>query len=77
MITSHGQRSITGIEIGLDSQNITQKQLEAIPGIGKKAAWKLISERAKIASKGHTLDLDRWFEQASIPWQEFYDNILR
>ena len=39
-ITGHGARSITGVEVGLDPLTVTEKQLEAIPGIGKKSAWK-------------------------------------
>ena len=51
LVTNHGKRSITGIEVGLDINEVTQKQLEALPGIGEKTAWKLISERAKIIRK--------------------------
>jgi len=29
--------------------SVTQAQLEAIPGIGSKAAWRIISSRAKAA----------------------------
>ena len=31
MVTGHGARSITGIEIGLDWRTATEKQLAAIP----------------------------------------------
>ena len=47
IVTGHGARSITGVEINMDHDVITQKQLEAIPGIGEKSAWKLISQRVK------------------------------
>ncbi len=47
IVTGHGARSITAVESGLSLDRVTQKQLQAIPGIGEKAAWRLISERAK------------------------------
>ena len=60
MITGHGARSITGVEVGLSMQTITQKQLEAIPGIGKKTAWNLISSRAQATAKGRTMSKEAW-----------------
>ena len=66
MITGHGARSITGVEIGLDINSVTEKQLEAIPGIGKKAAWNLISARARLKRKETTPSLERIFETAKI-----------
>ncbi len=47
MITGHGKRSITGVELGLDVNTATQHQLQAIPGIGSKGAWRLLSARAR------------------------------
>lgn len=44
-------RSISGVESGLSINTATQAQLEAIPGIGSKAAWRIISARAKAARK--------------------------
>ena len=52
IVTGHGFRSITGVEIGLDPLNVTKAQLKAIPGIGEKRAWKMISERAHAKGKG-------------------------
>ena len=72
VITGHGARSITGVEIHLDHQTMTQKQLEAIPGIGEKTAWKLISQRAKQTSKGRRPfeTAADWFKQSSVDWND-------
>ena len=66
MITGHGARSITGVEVGLDINSVTEKQLEAIPGIGKKGAWNLISARARLKRKEIAPSLERIFETAKI-----------
>ena len=52
IVTSHGMRSLSGIECGLDINSATQNQLEALPGIGAKASWRIISSRATRISKG-------------------------
>ncbi|DAC27868.1 MAG TPA: radical SAM protein [Candidatus Poseidoniales archaeon] len=73
LVTGHGARSITGMEIGLNHDNITEKQLSAIPGIGSKTAWKLISQRAKLKRKGSEKSFDNskaWFETAGVDWQD-------
>ena len=73
LVTGHGARSITGMEIGLNHDNITEKQLSAIPGIGSKTAWKLISQRAKLKRKGSDKSYDSsqaWFETAGVDWQD-------
>jgi len=51
---------------------MTQKQLEAIPGIGDKTAWKLISQRAKQTSKGRAAfeTAADWFKQSSVDWND-------
>ena len=46
IVTGHGSRSLTGIEIGLDPNIMTERQFRSIPGIGDKAAWKIVSTRA-------------------------------
>ena len=51
LVTGHGMRSISGVELGLDINSVSQQQLEAIPGIGKKGAWRIISSRAKASRK--------------------------
>ncbi|MEE3269669.1 MAG: radical SAM protein [Candidatus Thermoplasmatota archaeon] len=47
MVTSHGKRSITGVELDLDVNTATEHQLQSIPGIGSKGAWRLVSARAR------------------------------
>ena len=76
MITDHGARSITGVEVGLDPMTVSEKQLEAIPGIGKKSAWALVSARAKLRSKGKEVELEPWLEKAGVPLTETVRNIL-
>ena len=66
IVTGHGTRSITGVETGLNINTITEKQLEAIPGIGKKAAWNLISSRAKLMRKQENPSLEAIFEAAKV-----------
>ena len=67
MVTGHGARSITGIEIGLEQNTVTEKQLAAIPGISSKGAWNLISARAKARAKGRTFEsFEEWFEAAGV-----------
>jgi radical SAM superfamily enzyme with C-terminal helix-hairpin-helix motif len=74
VITGHGARSITGVETNLDHEQMTQKHLESIPGIGEKTAWKLISQRAKrkrkIRDEPAYEDAEAWFKAASIEWNE-------
>ena len=77
MITGHGSRSITGVELGLDASTVTQKQLEAIPGIGKKSAWKLVGTRAKTLSKGQGFDTESWLNSAGIAYCDQKKHILR
>ena len=66
MITGHGARSITGVEVGLDINSVTEKQLEAIPGIGKKAAWNIVSARAKLKRKEERPSIESIFTSAKI-----------
>ena len=49
MVTGHGKRSISGVELGMDINEVTHRQLEAIPGIGPKSAWSIVSIRAKLS----------------------------
>ena len=51
LVTSHGKRSITAIEIGMSLDEVSQSQLSALPGIGDKTAWNIISKRAKSKRK--------------------------
>jgi len=74
IVTGHGARSITGVEIGLDLSRATEKQLSAIPGIGSKTAWNLISKRARAMRKMNTSapyqSAEMWFEDTGIQWDE-------
>ena len=67
MVTGHGARSITGIEIGLDWRTATEKQLAAIPGISAKGAWNLIGARVKaISKKKEFAEIEDWFKAAGV-----------
>ena len=66
MITGHGARSITGVEIGLSIDTASEKQLEAIPGIGKKGAWNLVSARAKLKRKEEQPTIESIFNSAKL-----------
>jgi hypothetical protein len=81
LITGHGARSITGVEIGLDPLSVSEKQLEAIPGIGKKSAWALVSARVKAIRKRPGSfpfdDIQSWFTTANIAWNEEYLSVLK
>ncbi|MDP6870056.1 MAG: radical SAM protein [Candidatus Poseidoniaceae archaeon] len=67
IVTSHGTRSITGIETNLKIETITEKQLAAIPGISSKGAWNLVSTRAKTYSKQKSIeDIESWFDLANM-----------
>ena len=66
IITGHGMRSITGVETGLDVNSVTQHQLEAIPGIGRKGAWRLVSARARASTKGVFDSPNEVFEAAGL-----------
>ena len=80
IITGHGARSITGVEMGMNHDNISQKQLEAIPGIGEKSAWKLISQRVKMKRKdGNDNSYEspkNWFEQSKIDWSDSFERFF-
>ena len=51
IVTGHGMRSLSGVETNLSINTASQSQLEAIPGIGSKAAWRIVSNRAKALRK--------------------------
>ena len=80
IITGHGARSITGVEIGMNHDDISQKQLEAIPGIGEKSAWKLISQRVKMKRKDGNDNSyespESWFEQSKIEWSDSFEDFF-
>ena len=66
IVTGHGMRSITGVEAGMDVNTATQHQLEAIPGIGSKGAWRLVSARARVSTKGGFDTVEAAFEAAGL-----------
>ena len=80
-VTGHGARSITGVEINLEHEKMSQKQLEAIPGIGEKTAWRLISERAKRKRKTRELAAfehpEDWFKAASVDWNDEFSLYIK
>ena len=80
MITGHGARSITGVEVGLDPLTVTEKQLEAIPGIGKKSAWSLVSSRIlaqrKSKDKPPFPSNEGWFIKAGVKWSPTYEELF-
>ncbi|DAC14140.1 MAG TPA: radical SAM protein [Candidatus Poseidoniales archaeon] len=51
VVVGHGKRSITAVESQIPFNSATMAQLRSIPGIGEKAAWRLVSDRAKRQSK--------------------------
>lgn len=77
IITGHGARSITGVEVGLNPKSITEKQLAAIPGIGDKTAWALISARVRAQRKKADPfpyeGVEDWFESAKTPYMESFE----
>ena len=66
-----------GIETKLNMQTINQKQLVAIPGIGEKSAWNLISARVKAARKEQRFgDVQSWFDAAGVELFDLAKRIL-
>ena len=68
IVTGHGMRSISGIECGLDINSATKSQLQALPGIGDKASWKIISNRARRMNKnrGSFKSVEEAFSEAGV-----------
>ncbi len=76
IVTGHGMRSITGVEAGMDVNTATQHQLEAIPGIGSKGAWRLVSARARVSTKGGFDTVEAAFEAAGLGLPTAAETIL-
>jgi radical SAM superfamily enzyme with C-terminal helix-hairpin-helix motif len=85
VVTGHGARSISAVEVGLDADAVTTSMLEAIPGVGSKAAWALVSTRARRASKRKDAaaplvpDVEAWFADAGqrLPSEVDVHTVLR
>ena len=80
MVTGHGARSITGVEVGMNPWTATEKQLAAIPGLGSKSAWSLVSARARMKRKRPTglpfQNVETWFEAAGVNQPNEVDKIF-
>jgi len=79
LVTGHGQRSVTGVELGVDVNRATAQQLAAIPGIGKKSAWNIVSTRARLGSNGSSKpfsSVGEAFLQSGVRIPEFAEPIL-
>ena len=84
IITGHGARSITGVELNMDPLKATEKQLSAIPGIGAKSAWNLVSSRARALRKAKGRSpfgsVDEWFGAAGVHFDasqhRFFDGFI-
>ena len=71
MVTGHGKRSITGVEMGLDVNTATQHQLQSIPGISGKGAWRLISARAR-QEDGNFNSVEEAFNAAELELPQYW-----
>jgi radical SAM superfamily enzyme with C-terminal helix-hairpin-helix motif len=79
LVTEHGKRSVTGVEMGVDINRATAQQLAAIPGIGKKSAWNIVSTRARLGRSGSSKpfsSVGEAFLQSGVDIPEFADPIL-
>ena len=74
IVTSHGKRSITGVESEMNLNSASQKQLEAIPGIGEKTAWKIISDRMRYRRDWD--NAEHAFSELGIEMPEFAKQVL-
>lgn len=81
VVTGHGARSITGVEVGMDPWTATEKQLAAIPGLGAKSAWSLVSARAKAARKHREAppfeSVSAWFNAAQLSAPPLIDLVFK
>ena len=68
VVTGYGMRSISGIECDLNINHATKSQLQALPGIGDKASWKIISNRARRANRnqGSFSSVEEAFSEAGV-----------
>ena len=71
VVTGHGNRSITGVEVGLDVNTATQHQLQAVPGIGSKGAWRLVSARAR-ETEGRFSSTEQAFDVVNLELPDYW-----
>ena len=57
-LTSHGERSVTGVEFPLDVNRASLKALEALPGVGAKRAARIVRRRPFATLREFTEALD-------------------
>lgn len=78
VITGHGARSITAIEASIDLEIASEAQLKSIPGIGERAAWRLVSQRAKRRAKGKAQPdrIEDWFKESDLQISEIAQQVL-
>jgi len=80
IVTGHGSRSLTGVEVGLDPNTMTERQFRTIPGIGDKAAWKIVSARAnRLSSNRNSLAFESvqdLFETVDLQIPEIVNSIM-
>ena len=63
--------------MGIDINDATQKQLEAIPGIGEKIAWRIISEKVKRGHRGKKFEsVEEAFISVGIEMPEIAQQVL-
>ena len=64
----------------MNHDDVSQKQLEAIPGIGEKSAWRLISHRVKMKRKNGNHSSyespEDWFENSKVDWSTSFNDFL-
>ena len=78
LVTGHGSRSVSGVELGLDTMKATEAQFNSIPGIGEKTAWALVSTRAKSISKDREIrSLEHLFSEAEAQLTDYAKKILK
>ncbi len=57
-VTSHGERSVTGVEFPLDVNRASLRALEALPGVGAKRAARIVRRRPFATLADFTAALD-------------------
>lgn len=78
IVTGWGNRSLSAVEAEINFDTASEKQLSAIPGIGEKSAWRLVSERAKRRNRGVSpLSVDEAFNDINLNAPPLALKILR